>query len=156
MNPSSLVVLDAPRFYGSTGVDWESGFEFLIEEPYARHHKQWLVDAGKETDASGIPDTHKVCVVARVRVPVAVGVCDAKAAVRIDLDLTKLGYALLEGEEVYHRPDCDLLRDRNNVTHSLDIRLPTERTNRKTCERCRPGDWDAQTEHDVQDAIIPE
>ena len=72
-----------------------------------------------------------------------VGLRDPNAAFRVDLDLSRIGFAIVESEVVYHRPDCSLLSTaEGEVVYTLAHRLPSDDEPRTPCEQCRPDDWD--------------
>lgn len=149
---SSVVVLDPLAFYGKIKESASARLDFAIDHPHKDEHDDMLRQAQAETDPTKIPKTGTVKVLAVARYSVRVGLHDPNAALRVDLDLTQIGFAMVEGEGVYHRPDCSLLSAASGeIVHTLAHRLPSDDEHRTPCEHCRPDDWEVQAgdEHEV-------
>jgi len=139
VDPRSVVILDTLAFYGRVDEDSNARLNLCIEHPNKEAHNESLKSAESETDPAKIPETNDVQVLATVRLALSVGLNDGDAAIRVDLDLTKLGYALMESDPVYHRPDCSLLTAAQaGAIYTLARQRPPENQERTPCEQCHP------------------
>ena len=137
-NSTSIVVIDPTAFFGGTGQD--TAVRLTVEDCFGDDHQKWVADADKETDPSKITDPFKVSVAAHFSLIVRAGVCDPRAAGRIDLELSKMGYALQDGEAMYHRAGCGHLRTDKQTEYSLGTHLHGDQERRNPCEHCRPDE----------------
>lgn len=146
---SSVVVMDASRFFGTGEVDFASCLELKVEDVFRSEHIKWLDAAKDETEPSKIKNTTEVQVELTAKMACRVGLCDLNAAVRIRLDLTKLGYAMEHGGDSYHRPNCETLGENaknKKIEYRLIARLEDEHKDRKPCEKCKADEWDDEIE----------
>jgi hypothetical protein len=151
------VIVDALAFYGKIEESAETRLDFEIKHPHIEEHDDAVRQAQAETDPTKIPETDVVTVLAVARFSSGVGLRDPNAALRVDLDVTRIGFAMVESEGVYHCPGCSLLSAaEGEIVHTLAHRLPSDEEPRTPCEHCRPDDWEEQAEHEVQDAIAAE
>jgi len=139
-NTASVVVLDALAFYGAAACDVNSDLRLSVANPAAAEHCKLLDAAKKETDPAKITDREKICIVADVRLPHGVGIRDAKAAIRIDLDLSKLGFAMQESDQLYHKPNCRQLKTGASIHYSLYVRMDGDQNERQACSECNPDE----------------
>ncbi|MBI4305169.1 MAG: hypothetical protein HY678_02515, partial [Chloroflexi bacterium] len=155
-DPTSVVIVDALAFYGRIKESAEARLDFEIDHPHKKEHDDAMRQARAETDPTKIPETDAITVLAVSRYSAGVGLHDPNAALRVDLDLTKIGYALVESEGVYHRPACSLLLAvEGGVIYTLARRLRSDDEPRTPCEHCRPDDWEGQAECVVRNATTP-
>ena len=150
-NSVSVVVADAEHFFQKTGDSIQS-LTVDTEDQFREEHLRWLADADNEVDPSKIPGEHRLTVAAKACVLPSVGVSDGEAAVRVELDLTRLGYALVPGESSYHRPQCTRLQGRT-PTYTLATRLRDEKERRDPCEECEPEAWEGEPIADSQGGV---
>lgn len=157
IDPSSVVIVDALAFYGKIMESAEARLDFDIEHPHKKEHDDAERQAQAETDPTKIPETDDVTVLAVARFSFGVGLRDPDAALRVDLDLKRIGFAMVEGERVYHRPDCSqLAAEEGAIVHTLAHRLPSDDEPRTPCEHCHPDNWDRQDEYEAEDAVAVE
>ncbi len=109
IDPSSIVIVDALAFYGKITETADARLDFDITNPQEAKHDEVLRQAQSESDPTKIPETDTITVLAAARYSADIGLHDPHPALRVDLDLTRIGFAMVEGESVYHRPDCTLL-----------------------------------------------
>jgi len=142
--PRSVVVLDAAAFYGGCPDRSEPRVEITITEPRAEEHNRWVAAAEDESDPSKIPEVYDVQVVCTAKLEAGVGLRDLKAAVRVDLDVSKLGYAMQKGGDLYHRPTCKALDAGGYIEFGLCTARPGDAAARKPCPACKPEaqDWE--------------
>lgn len=157
IDPSSIVIVDALAFYGKITETADARLDFDITNPQEAKHDEVLRQAQSESDPTKIPETDTITVLATARYGADVGFHDPNAALRVDLDLTRIGFAMIEGASLYHRPDCTLLAGaEGKIMHTLAHRLPSDNAHRAPCGLCRPDDWDEQAEREQRDAITAE
>ncbi len=142
-DPTSVVIVDALAFYGKITESAKARLDFNITNPRKAEHDNGLCQAQSESDPTKIPEMDGITVLAVARYSAGVGLHDPDAALRVVLDLTRIGFAMVEGERIYHRPDCTLLAGvEGGIVHTLAHRLPSDDEHRAPCEHCRPDDWD--------------
>ncbi|HKQ49728.1 MAG TPA: hypothetical protein VJZ71_16765 [Phycisphaerae bacterium] len=143
IDPSSVVIVDGLAFYGKIMESTDVRLNFDITNPHKATHDEVLRQAQSESDPTKIPDADTITVLATARYSADIGLHNPHAALRVDLDLTRIGFAMIKGENTYHRPDCTLLAGiEGGIMHTLAHRLPSENEPRTPCEHCRPNDWD--------------
>ncbi len=138
---SSIAVVDTRVFYGVAAADSHTFLEVKLEERNEDDHAQLLADAEVQNDPAKIPDESAVTVLATVTMLPRIGIADPRAAARIELDLSRLGYALQPGENTYHRPGCPRLLADKPITYTLMIYMEGDREHRLACGECRPDEW---------------
>jgi hypothetical protein len=70
--------------------------------------------------------------------PHGIGIRDPDAAVRIDLDLSRFGYAMREADELFHLPNCPSLKTGAKPVYSLMPWAPGDEGERTACPKCHP------------------
>ena len=151
--PESIVVVNPVAFYGGISEGPEARLCLKIEDRYRAEHEEAMRAAQGESDPTKIFEAEAIDVVVVCRYAISVGLRDPSAALRVELDMKQLGFALVEGEVLYHRPDCGLLSEaKGRIVYTLAHRLSTEDEARTPCQQCRPDDWEAQVDLEVKDA----
>ncbi len=141
IDPSSVVIVDALAFYGRITETADARLDFDITNPQEANHDEVLRQAQSESAPTRIPETDTITVLAAARYTPDIGLHDPSAALRVDLDLTQIGFAMVEGESTYHRPDCTLLPGvEGRIVHTLAYGLPYDDEHRAPCEHCQPDD----------------
>lgn len=152
---TSVVIVDTHAFFGRIKQSAEARLDLEIVNPNKEEHDDAMRQARVESDPSKIPETSAIKVLADFRYSASLGLQDPNAALRVDLDLTRIGNALVESEGVYHRPDCDLLSAaEGEIIYTLARRLRSDEWRRMPCEHCRPNEWEEQAESAVHNATI--
>ncbi len=143
---SSITVVDAAAFFGSTGTDAAASLKVTLEDRFRESYQKWVETAEGEKDPAKIPDPSHVDAVVTLTMQSDVGIHDPMAAVRIDLDLSKLAFALQAGDKLYHRPGCSALRSDEQIEYSFFAELQSDAQPRSPCDQCHPDKWDEDTE----------
>lgn len=142
----SIAVVDASAFYGRCANSDVAAVELKIEDPWEKEHKEWLQAATNEPDPSKIRDELDLNVFATAEMIAGIGIRNPSAARQADIDLSRLGYGMQGGDELFHRPGCPALREDAKTEFSLLLQYADETKLRKPCKQCKPDDWDSETE----------
>jgi len=136
MSPSrdcrSVLVFDSVRFVHSTPIGETHPITLTIEDAPVKNRDEYLAQMQSEGDPAKIPSERTIRVAANCFLATRLGIGESVAAVRIELDVRALGYAVRGGDEFYHRPDCEVLHGDAEVAHVI---FPY---GRRACGRCNP------------------
>ena len=139
-NPDSILIADGTALFGLSELAENGKFGFEVENKDSMKHQQMLKKAEETNDPDKIARPSDVRVLSIGRLVPALGLRGTRAAIRMPIDLEKLGYAILAGDTYYHRPGCHLLEGKE-VQYSLSNLLDSgERA--RSCLTCRPYEWD--------------
>jgi hypothetical protein len=144
-DPESVLIVDSKRLWGSNPIQRPYISLSVIDE-HGDVNAELLQQALKAEREQDIPDASKALVTLEWRLIPRHGLAEPGAAMRIELDLTMLGYALPENDKCYHRPGCE--RIKGDVEYSLIRRRQGEQV-RSSCEVCQANDWDWELENSL-------
>ncbi len=137
-DPKAIVVMDSNAFVAYSSTNLES-IDLSIVDKLEKENAMLLKKAEAAKDDAEIPDTTDVQVRAELRLAHIAGIAVKEASVTLVLDLTQVGYGMIPGDIVYHRPHCVQIEGKN-AQFSLHRALDGEEE-RRPCEVCLPNDW---------------
>jgi hypothetical protein len=91
---SSILVIAVKRFFGMSKAESSDAVRVVIDDPHETAHRAWAGVSDDETDDSKVHDPADVILRVTATLAPGLGIHDEKAAVRVTLDLSKVGYGM--------------------------------------------------------------
>lgn len=144
-NTEVAIVADSAKLWGRHDAA-EDHLSFSLVDEFADKNNELLQKAREAKTEADVPDVKEIKIKANWTLIPRYGYADLKAALHIPLDLSKFGYAMIEGDELYHRPDCTRITDSDNIVYGLMNGVNANDINRQPCPDCEPDKWDWEEE----------
>ena len=152
-DPVSITIVDVSAFFGGVRpTSPGAAVSRRIEDEYAAQNRALLTSAEQEPDPTKIAETYDVRALADVSMHIGAGLRKPDAAVRVNLELASVGYAVSPSDGAYHRPGCSQIVGKDDLTYVLDSRVAGNYGQREPCDTCHPEDW----ENEVEAATAPD
>lgn len=136
----SVLILQVESLFGTNTLDLVGRFRLEILDHGRKAHRKLLKKTKKAKLASDIPDENSISVRCQFLLDSDLGFSDLATGLKIELDVTRVGFAFAEQETKFHRANCPcVVGIERSISYSFsknngDItRLP--------CEVCRPDEW---------------
>ena len=143
-NSESILLLDTRRLIGRNELGAAAPAPRIwVDESPLNDQIEAKKAAAREALNSGdapMPESWSIRVALRMDVLPGLGLVETSAAMALGVMNSDGGYAIIEGEDLYHRPSCP---DIDAEDAKFVLHLPRD-DDRKPCPTCRPDRWNAE------------
>lgn len=136
-NAAAAMLMDTRSLFAASG----EAADLLVEvTPVDQLAHQAMLEHGEQvSDEAEVPNARDVRATVKTTLRGPLMLCRPSAAVKVDLDLSLLGYVQPAGSNQYHRPGCV---HASGPGSSLSRNDPATGELRAPCPACNPDEWD--------------
>jgi len=141
----SVLVAQAGRLFGKQKLEGDT-LKVTYEDVSDKEKAKWLQEVEKKMKVYISADRNLPKVLVSAELVPSFGILDLEAGITLHVADSDGAYAMIEGDDVYHRIDCEKIREASDqdkvVKRRLVEYLEGEERRRKPCRECQPERMD--------------